>query len=241
MVTEARSPRAVPIVTLQQLAEATWRPDARRPGKRHAWIFPTVFLWLDCELPGESVMSRSNPKYTLIVLAALALAACNEAQPPAADAAGTVEAETDTAAGPAPLATSGPEPAASSAPLPTDAESPVTLADLDAYVRALEHEVELYGEAAEQVRAANDTTAKQQAVQQLTLVPFTAAQKAGLSAERYDMLKTTMDKAIGGDDYAGLGAEVVAAIEARRAEIETLQQQTLELPMSVMRGELGLQ
>lgn len=193
----------------------------------------------------------------ILAAALLGLAACGGKPAETTPATSTADAAT------APAAETAAAPNASAPAAAPAADAPLQVADIDAYVRGMRKEAEqLEGEyhKIEQARAADDSNAETRALFAMTAsaIDEAGAQAAGLSPERYDHVKGKIDgvqsklemlegfrrmegnssalQAQIGDPYAGLAADVAAALKARQAEIATLRAQAIGLRVKAVGG-----
>ena len=192
-------------------------------------------------------------KRWILAAAVLGLAACGGNPAETSPATSTADAAT------APEAESAATPGA---PAPA-ADAPLQVADIDAYVRGMRKEAELLQveyHRIEQARAAEDSDAETRALFAMTAnaIEEAGAQATGLSPERYGHVKNEIDGAQSrlemlegfrrmegnssalqaqiGDPYAGLAADVAAALKARQAEIATLRAQAIGLRVKAVGG-----
>lgn len=194
-------------------------------------------------------------KHWILAATLLGLVACGD-KPAEAPAAAATPAPSDAPA----VAT--PEPVAAE-PAAVPADSPLQAADIDAYVRGMGREVELLQaefRKIEQARAADDSDAETQALFAMTGndIDLGGAQAAGMSPARYDFVKNRIDEmqskldllegfrkmegdtsamqAQIGDPYAGIAADVTAALKARQAQTAGLRAEALGLQVKAAGG-----
>jgi hypothetical protein len=197
-------------------------------------------------------------RYCTIFMLALTLAACGHGSAPADDADADAS-QTQADAQPSPEA-----PAATAAPAPTaeaDASRPLQVGDLDAYAKGMQKEIEMRQAASDKAakaKEAKDQEAELSALVELTSVEVTeaGAQAAGVDRARYDVIVNTVDRVLNTaqmnammakmgdaeqarklqtDPYAGLDADLVAALKARADELDKLRAQNMAILMNAQK------
>lgn len=199
-------------------------------------------------------------RYCTILTLALLLGACGHGSAPADEAdAGAAQAQADAAPQP-----SAEAPAAAAAPAPSaeaNAARPLQVADLDAYAKGMQKEIEVRQAASDKAakaKAAKDDETELSALADLTSVEVTAAgaQAAGVDRARYDVIVNTVDRVLGtvemnammakmgdaaqaqklqSDPYAGLDPELAAALKTRADELNKLRTQNMAILMNAQK------
>ena len=194
-------------------------------------------------------------RYCPIFVLAFALAACGHGNAPASDAAAP-QAQAQAKAAPAPTsATTKAAAADPSSVAQANTTRPLQVSDLDAYVKGMQKEIELRqasSDKAAKAKADHDQETEIAALADLTRaeVGNAGAQAAGLDAARYDFIKHAVDKVLStvtmsnamakmeggaqmqqkmGDPYAGLNADVAAALKSREAELGKLREDNMAI------------
>ena len=192
-------------------------------------------------------------RYCPIFVLTFALAACGHGKAPAGETTAP-EAEAQAQAQPSP-----PPPAAvatdPSAQAQANTTRPLQVSDLDAYVKGMQKEIELRqasSDKAAKAKAAHDQETEVAALADMTSaeVDHAGAQAADLDAARYDFVKHAVDKVLStiamsnamakmeggaqlqqrqGDPYAGLSADVAAALKSRQAELGKLREDNMAI------------
>jgi hypothetical protein len=194
-------------------------------------------------------------RYCPIFVLTLALAACGHGSAPADDATAP-QAEAQTQASPPP-ATAAADP---SSVAQANMTRPLQASDLDAYAKGMQKEIELRQasiDKATKAKAAHDQEAEVVALADMTSaeVDNAGARAAGLDAARYDFIKHAVDRVLSavsmnkamanmeggaqmqqkmGDPYAGLNADVAAALKAREAELGKLREDNMAILANAM-------
>jgi hypothetical protein len=141
-------------------------------------------------------MRKTNLAMAMAIL--VSLSACGGGEPAATDeATASAEAATEPAPATAPDTPSQPATAA--------ADTSLKLAEIDAYARGMQKEIELLkaaGEKVKQARAAKDDQAELSAITEMAMGDFDtpAAQAAGLPVARWQEVKRKVTATIGGVD-----------------------------------------
>lgn len=190
-------------------------------------------------------------RYCPIVVLAFALAACSHGNAPAGDAA-SPQAEAQAGSAPAPAKAAATDPSSVAQARMT---RPLQVSDLDAYAKGMQKEIELRqasSDKAAKAKADHDQEAEVAALADLTSaeVDNAGARAAGLDAARYDFIKHAVDKVLSavsmssamakmeggaqmqqklGDPYAGLNADVAAALKSREAELGKLREDNMAI------------
>ena len=190
-------------------------------------------------------------RYCPIFVLTFALAACGHGKAPAGETTAP-EAEAQAQAQPSP-----PPPAAvatdPSAQAQANTTRPLQVSDLDAYVKGMQKEIELRQASSDKAaKAAHDQETEVAALADMTSaeVDHAGAQAADLDAARYDFVKHAVDKVLStiamsnamakmeggaqlqqrqGDPYAGLSADVAAALKSRQAELGKLREDNMAI------------
>lgn len=200
-------------------------------------------------IEGDLAM-RCN-RYCPIFALTLVLAACGHGSAPADDAAAP-PAEAQTQASPPPANAAAADP---SSVAQANAARPLQVGDLDAYAKGMQKEIELRqasSDKAAKAKAAHDQETEVAALADMTSaeVDNAGARAAGLDAARYDFIKHAVDRVLSavsmhkamasmeggaqmqqklGDPYAGLNADVAAALKAREAELGKLREDNMAI------------
>lgn len=201
-----------------------------------------------------------HARHCTIFTLALMLGACGHGSAPADEAdAGAAQAQADAAPQPSTEA-----PAAAAAPAPSaeaNAARPLQVADLDAYAKGMQQEIEVRQAASDKAakaKAAKDDETELSALAELTSVEVTeaGAQAAGVDRARYDVIVSTVDRVLGAvemnammakmgdaeqarkmqtDPYAGLDQDVAAALKTRADELNKLRAQNMAILMNAQK------
>lgn len=193
-------------------------------------------------------------KHLVLAGVLLGLAACGGGKP--------AEAPATDAAPPAMPAAGVPAAQAPAAPAPAP-DAALRVADVDACLRGMEKENALLREEfgrIERARAAGDSDAETAALFAMTSndVDLAGAQAAGMAPARYDFVKDQVDgvqskldmleglRRMGGDGtqmqsqvgdpYAGLAADVAAALQAKQAQLAALRAEAIGLRLKAAGG-----